>query len=272
MKHGQLAINSISTRGGFEETLNAYAAAGFRNVEFYLGHVKEYLKGGHSPADVRRLLEAHGQRCIGGFEGVVETFSDEPSRRKNHAAVAENARLLSELGGKVLVVGTDGANLNAVDDAAGRIAETFAAVAAQIEGTGVQLALEFNWGAVKSLPLAAEIARRSGAANVGVLFDPAHYHCTPTKFEDLTADNVRFIKHVHVDDMNGKPPELSNCNSDRALPGQGTLDLRAIYGRLEEHGYGGYFSIEMFSDELWNLPVREAAQQMYQSLLRLCDD
>jgi sugar phosphate isomerase/epimerase len=72
--------------------------------------------------------------------------------------------------------------------------------------------------------------------------------------------------------MNGKPAELSNCNSDRALPGQGVLDLRAIYGAIEQHGYNGFFSIEMFSDELWSLPAHEAAQQMYDSLLTLCND
>jgi sugar phosphate isomerase/epimerase len=272
MKREQLAINSISTKGDFEEVLDAYTAAGFLNVEFYLGHVKEYLKAGHSPADVRALLDARGQQCIGGFEGGVEIVGEEEALRSNHAYIVENARLLGELGGRVLVVGIGGGNLLELDDAAGHIAAIFSQLSQQIEGTGVQLAIEFNWGPVKSLPLAVEIARRSGAANVGVLFDPAHYHCTPTKFEDLNAKNVPFIKHVHVDDMNGKSPELSNCNSDRALPEQGVLDLRAIYGAIEQHGYNGYFSIEMFSDELWGLPAHDAARQMYESLLALCDD
>jgi 4-hydroxyphenylpyruvate dioxygenase len=221
---------------------------------------------------MRALLDARGLDCIGGFEGGVEILGNEQARRNNHASVVENARLLGELGARVLVVGIGGGNLQEVDDAAGHIAQIFADLAGQLEDTGVQLAIEFNWGPVKSLPLAVEIARRSGASNVGVLFDPAHYHCTPTKFEDLNAANVPFIKHVHVDDMNGKPAELSNCNSDRALPGQGVLDLRAIYGAIEQHGYNGHFSIEMFSDELWALPPHEAAQQMYNSLLTLCDD
>jgi 4-hydroxyphenylpyruvate dioxygenase len=272
MKREQLAINSISTGGGFEERLDAYAAAGFRNVEFFLGHVKEYLNAGHSTGDARALLDVRGLQCIGGFEGGVEILGDEEARRSNHVSVVENARLLGELGAGVLVVGIGGGNLAELDDAAGHIAGIFADLAKQIDDTGVQLAIEFNWGPVKSLPLAVEIARRSGSFKVGVLFDPAHYHCTPTKFEDLNATNVSFIKHVHVDDMNGKPAELSNCNSDRALPGEGVLDLRAIYGAIEQHGYNGHFSIEMFSDGLWALPAREAAQRMYDSLLPLCDD
>jgi hypothetical protein len=46
-----------------------------------------------------------------------------------------------------------------LDDAAGHIAGIFADLAKQIDDTGVQLAIEFNWGPVKSLPLAVEIAR-----------------------------------------------------------------------------------------------------------------
>lgn len=271
MKREQLAINTVSLKGAVPDILSGCAEAGFHNIEFFLGQVYGYLKEGHDANAVAQLLQQHGQRCIGGFEGCVAISGDEEARKSNHARVVENARLLSNLGGQVLVVGIDG-KFDGLNDVAGHAAQVFADLADQIADTGVSLAIEFNWGPVKSLPLAAEIARCSGASNVGVLFDPAHYHCTPTKFEDLNASNAPFIRHVHVDDMNGKPAELSNCNSDRALPGQGVLDLRAIYGAIEQHGYNGYFSIEMFSDELWAMPAREAAQTMYDSLLPLCDD
>jgi 4-hydroxyphenylpyruvate dioxygenase len=87
----------------------------------------------------------------------------------------------------------------------------------------------------------------------------------------LDADSVPFIAHVHVDDMADKPGELCNCNSDRVLPGEGCLDLKQIFGRLEEFGYKGYFSIEMFDEELWAMPAVESAKRMYDSLQYLCD-
>ena len=70
--------------------------------------------------------------------------------------------------------------------------------------------------------------------------------------------------------MRDKPGDLSNCNSDRVLPGEGVLDLPMLIGKLEEHGYRGYFSIEMFNDDLWALPAAEAARRCYRSLLPLC--
>jgi 2-keto-myo-inositol isomerase len=54
------------------------------------------------------------------------------------------------------------------------------------------------------------------------------------------------------------------------LPGEGVLDLPMLIGKLEEHGYGGYFAIDMFNDDLWALPAAETAQRCYRSLLPLC--
>ena len=270
MKKSQFAINSVSTmRFGLEECLAAYHAAGFENVEFVLKHVKDYLAQGHTVADVKQLLDSYQLRCIGGFETHVAVFAADEAREANHALLAENAKLLGDLGATCMVVGTDGpADLSTVKDPMGDIAKVFAQLAKRIKSTGVTLCLEFNWSpVVKSLRTAAEIARRTRATNVGVLFDPAHYHCTPTKFDQLTPENIAMIRHVHVDDMADKPAELSNCNSDRALPGQGCLDLKGIFKQLEKNGYKGYFSIEMFSEKLWAMPPKKAAKIMYDSLV-----
>ena len=270
MKTTQLAINSVSTvKADLEECMAGYHAAGFHNVEYTLKHVKDYLALGHTVEDVLALQDKYEMHCIGGFETGVECFSPAEQQAENHARIVENARLLSALGAKTMVVGTDGpADPASVTDPVVVITKTFAQVAKQVKPTGITLCLEFNWSpVVKSLRTAAEIARKSRAANVGVLFDPAHYHCTPTKFDQLNPQNIAFIRHVHVDDMNDKPGELSNCNSDRALPGKGCLDLKAIFGQLDKNGYKGYYSIEMFSDKLWAMPARKAAKIMYDSLL-----
>ena len=83
-------------------------------------------------------------------------------------------------------------------------------------------------------------------------------------------ENVSLIKHVHINDMKDIPAEFCDHNRDRVLPGQGCLDLSSILNRLELHGYCGHFSIEMFSQRLWNLPTEDAAKEMYESLLPFC--
>jgi len=264
MKTNQLALNTVSVRGGLREILDGAARAGFRNVEFQLGQVEAFLRE-NSLAELLQLLRDHELTVVGGFHGGLEVYSG--NWAANRARHVEMAKLLADLGQGVtqnMVVGTDARPIGELENPLERFAEALGELAGDLAPLGVNVLIEFNWGAVKTLALAADIARASGAANAGVLFDPAHYYCTPTKFADLTPGNVAAIKHVHVDNMRRKPAELSNCNSDRLLPGDpaGVMDLPGLFGRLEEHGYAGLFSIEMFSD---------ASRRMYQSLLTLVE-
>jgi 2-keto-myo-inositol isomerase len=279
VKREQLAINSVSTRQkDLVEALDAYAAAGFRQVEFVLPLVKDWLAEGHTVDDVRGLLAERNLRAIGGFQTHVACFAAGEARQTNHELHLTNARLIHDLGGGTLVVGTDGpqaAGGEAPRDPMATlepIAEALADLARRIEGLRVSIALEFNWSPViKSLQSAVAVARKVNHPQLGVLFDPAHYYTTPTKFEHLTAERVPWIKHVHLDDMRDKPGDLSHCNDDRVLPGEGILDLAAMIGALERHGYNGFYSIEMFNADLWQLPAAETARRCYQSLLPLCE-
>src|SRR3712207_2807144 len=141
MRTSQLAINSVSTRqGGLEEALAAYGAAGFRQVEFVLPLVKEWLARGHTVEGAPPLPAAHGLRPIGGFQLAVECFTPPDSRRVNHEAHRANASLIHELGGGTLVVGTDGPpkpSLGALDV----VAETLRGLAEGVEGLDVNIAL-----------------------------------------------------------------------------------------------------------------------------------
>lgn len=70
--------------------------------------------------------------------------------------------------------------------------------------------------------------------------------------------------------MRNKPGELSNCNTGPVLPSRGILNLPAPISVLGQYGYNGYYSIEMFNEELWQLPAIEVARRCYASLLPFC--
>ncbi len=276
MKTNQIAINSISTRHkDLDEALASYAAAGFRHVEFAIPQVKQWMNtpsaNARSAADLKTLLAKHGLDCIGGFETSLTAFGDAEARKKNHALHIANATLMSELSGGApitLVMGTDGDSVNNLDTlkAIGRTARELAREFPR----GAKIGLEFNWSPVmKSLRSASVVVEEANDDRVGILFDPAHYHCTPSKFDDLTPKVVKQIVHVHVDDMRDKPGDRSDCNADRVLPGEGVVGIKKLIDHLEALGYRGLFSIEMFSEELWAMPSQVAAKKMYDAMTRL---
>jgi 4-hydroxyphenylpyruvate dioxygenase len=263
---GQIAINAITTAADapLDELCAAYAAAGFRNVEFPLGRIRKYT------GNFAALLRRHNLRFIGGFDTHVACFGDARAMEENHARIIANAELVAKLGGSFLLVGTDGPSEKSFValDAIGR---TMVSLVGQIP-PAVSLAVEFNWSpVVKSLRSARIVCDVANHPRVGICFDPAHYHCTASKFEDLTPAVVGKILHVHVNDMRDKPGELCDCNADRVLPGDpaGALDLRAILGRIEALGYRGFFSLELFNEEIWKLPIAEASRRCYAAMQQL---
>jgi 2-keto-myo-inositol isomerase len=272
MKAEQLAINSQCTfQWNLEEALDAYTAAGFRCVEPHLNLVKDWLDDGHTVDEARRLFESRELRVVASSQLEVMCFGSPDARLPNLRANADNARLVHELGADKMIVGTDGPEQNSVE-ALDAVAGAMWNLAEATEDVGVDIAIEFNWSPIiRSLGSAVRVAEIADHPRVGVLFDAAHYHVTPTKLRDINKGSVRHIKHVHLDDMPDTPADLTHRDFDRVLPGEGVLELPEIIAALEESGYEGYFSIEMFSAELWGLPAKEAARRCYESLLPLCE-
>ncbi len=272
MKVGQLAMHSLSTsHHNLEEALDAYAAAGFRNVEPYLPLVKAWMEDGHTVEQTRALFDSRSIQLIASSELAVECFHASDVLLPNLRANVENARLISELGGSAMIVHTDGPE-QVTAESLDPIARAFLDLADATEDLDVDIAVEFNASPViKSLQSGVRMSEIADHPRVGVLFDTAHYHVTPTKLRDINERSVRYIKHVHLNDMPDTPADLTHRDFDRVLPGEGVLDLPEIISALEDSGYEGYFSIEMFSAELWQLSTREAARRCYESLLPLCE-
>ncbi|TCJ19737.1 sugar phosphate isomerase/epimerase [Rubrobacter taiwanensis] len=273
MKSEQIAINSQCTfHRNLEEALDAYAAAGFRNVEPHLNLIRAWLDDGHTVGETRQLFESRGLRVVASSQLEIICFGSPDARMPNLRANVENARLIRALGADKMIVGTDGPEQNSVG-ALGAVADAVRNLAEATEATGVEIAVEFNWSPIiRSLQSAVRVAEMADHPRVGVLFDTAHYHVTPTKLADINEDSVRYIKHVHLNDMPDRPADLTHRDFDRVLPGEGVLDLPEIISALERNGYSGFFSIELFNAQLWRLPAKEAAKRCYESLLPLCEE
>lgn len=273
MKPEQTVMHSLSTgQRNLEEALEAYAAAGFTNVELYLALVKAWLDDGHTIEQTRDLLDAYGLGFVAGSEAIpVECFHSPDVLLPSLKAHAENLRLIHDLGGKKMIVGTDGPE-QVTPASLDPVARALRALGEATEGLEVDIALEFNASpVVQSLASAVRVSEKADHPRVGVLFDTAHYHVTPSKLSDIEASSVRWIKHVHVNDMPDIPADLAHRDFDRVLPGEGVLDLPTIISALGAGGYQEYFSVELFNSDLWQLPVKEAARRCHESLAPLCE-
>ncbi|RFC50002.1 MAG: 4-hydroxyphenylpyruvate dioxygenase [Verrucomicrobia bacterium] len=272
MNINRLGLNTVSIKfSNLEEMAAAAAGAGFRTIECPLDQIRRELAKGMTPAQARAIINGHQLTVSGGFNQNLVGLGTPAEIKQNQDEHVANAELIAQLGGSMMVVGTDYINWPAakeVPNVIERMAEAAKGVADRIKPLNVTMAIEFNWGMVKTFLSVVEIAKRSGAANIGVLFDPAHFHCTPSKTEHITAETAKWIKHVHVDNMPMTPAETTDCNTARLLPGDpaSAYDLVDLFGRFERLGYKGNYAIEMFNDELWALSPAAACQKMFAAM------
>jgi len=94
-----------------------------------------------------------------------------------------------------------------------------------------------------SLADAARLVREIACDNVGIMFDTWHHWDSPTVLADI-ASYGGMINSVHVADWRNPP----RGNLDRALPGDGIVDLPALLSTLENTGYTGWYDLEVFAD------------------------
>jgi len=82
-------------------------------------------------------------------------------------------------------------------------------------------------------------------ASFKLLFDCYHFWSGQSKFEDLDRIEPGDVGHVHFQDVPDIPREMLDL-STRIIPGDGISPLNRILGKLQEKGYAGPLSVELF--------------------------
>jgi sugar phosphate isomerase/epimerase len=146
-------------------------------------------------------------------------------------------------------------------------------VAREAEQLGLRVAVEpfqleglESWSILNTLGEAAEFVEEVGSDAVGIQFDVWHLWNTPDLLEEIPR-HAHLILGVHVSDRR----EPTRGWADRVLPGDGSADLPAILGALDDAGWDGFYDLEIFSDNgafgsaypgsLWDLDAAELARR-----------
>jgi sugar phosphate isomerase/epimerase len=265
----KVSICEFTTVGAsFEDDLAAYAAAGVDGIG-----VCEFKLGPDSVSKLRASGLA-ATSCVPAVPSILPLppmeGPDEPGARVE--ALCASVHRLAELEPACVLFLTGPAGGR--DDAQEVVREGIRAVADAGQAAGVRVALEpvhpsqadvFSFA--HTIPDALDLI---GDADVGILLDTWHV----SDPEEIRS-HARRIAGVHVADRR----EPTRSDFDRVLPGDGLLDLGAVFRALEAAGYDGWYEVEIFSDNgtfghafpdsLWDVEPRELARRARESLERV---
>jgi sugar phosphate isomerase/epimerase len=176
-------------------------------------------------------------------KGLHVTTPDEALRRRSWRHVHSLIDLCADLGPMGVVVfgspqqraSTGGLTR---EQATSIFVEELAEVAPHAESQGVTVLLEAlpkaQSDVVQSLDEAVTIVKSIGSRGVQTMFD-SHNAVNETESHAVLVDRYfDYIRHVHVNEMDGKHP------------GRGDYDFKPVLDVLKRRGYGGWISLEAF--------------------------
>jgi sugar phosphate isomerase/epimerase/4-hydroxyphenylpyruvate dioxygenase-like putative hemolysin len=263
----RLTIATACLSGTLEDKLAAVAAAGFDGVEIF---ESDLIASAWSPARIRQECARRGL-SIDVYQPFRDFEAVAPDTLRSHLRRAERKfDVLEQLGAPVLLVCSSSAADSVDDD--DLAAEQLAELADRAARRGLRIAYEAQaWGRhVNTYTHAWRIVRRAAHPALGLCLDSFHVLSRdedPAGIAVIPGDRIFHLQLADAPRLRMDVAEWSRHH--RLFPGLGSFDLAGFAARVQDTGYTGPFSLEVFNDIYRQADPRQAAIDGMRSLLAL---
>ena len=224
--------------------------SGFEVAPFMWAESIDLISPGER-AEFRRIIEGEGLVCsrtplaTGDPQGTAFDDGGCGPPRKELVLSGKAHRLLRRSGWPVMILGSpyqrNAADGQSVEEALSRLAEGLAGLAPHAAEREVALLMEAvssqETNVVTTLEEAVRIVDTVGHPNVQTMFD---FHNAADQGGDFLSLPERYfekIRHVHVNEVDGRHPST------------GEIDFARVLQLMKDREYQGWFSLEVFDFE-----------------------
>ncbi|MFF7655872.1 sugar phosphate isomerase/epimerase family protein [Streptomyces sp. NPDC007983] len=249
------------------ERAEAASAAGFKGFGLLYADLVEAERA-YGLAGVRSIFEDNGLHHV-ELEFLTDWWADGPRRTASDAVLRNLLDAAETLGARHIKVGPD------VEDGPWNLdvwAEKFAAPAAQADGVGARLGIEFlPWANIKTVGEGLRLVEAAGHPAGGLIIDVWHTERAGTAPAELAKVPGSRIVGVELDDADEQVVGtlFEDTVRRRRLCGEGSFDLPGIITALRSTGWSGPWGVEILSDTHRALPVSQAAEAAYRTAAEL---
>ena len=270
MNLSQFGMDTITLAGPFESKLRAVRDAGFTQIMLSARDVVGHPGGeAAAVAAVRQSgLRVTGFQVLRDFEGLTGHL---------HLYKVDIAKamlkLCHALGANVLLVCST-TFAHAADDAEAFVRDLrkLAMLAVPLR---IRVAYEaLSWGRyVSEVAQAWDIVERADRANLGLAIDSYHMLATATPLDvldDVDPEKILFVQLADFMWQETQSPEerRETARHFRVFPGEGVHsgDISKLVRRIDDNGYRGDYSFEVFNDDYVQLPLATVAARARRSV------
>lgn len=269
-------MDTITLAGPLEAKLEAMGEAGFTQVMLKANDLVGHPQGWKAAV---RAVQASGLRGTGfqvlrdfeGLEGHLHQYKVEIAK-----AMLE---MCAALGCKVLLA-CSSTSAHASQDVRS-IARDLRKLAMLAVPFGIRIAYEgLSWGrTINEYTAAWDVVKQADCPNLGLCIDSFHILAANTPLEAMQRIDAGRIFLVQLSDfMWHETPtfeeRITTARTYRVFPGEGvhTSQVVELVTRLDQLGYRGDYSFEVFNDDYVQMPLPFVAQRAHRAALWLAED
>jgi sugar phosphate isomerase/epimerase len=261
--------------GPLEAKLAAMRGGGFKQVMLMAPDIAGHPAGEKSAVDAVRAsgLRVTGFQVLRDFEGLSGHL---------HAYKVDMAKAMLEmchaLGSKVLLVcSSTSAHATGDPELLARDLQKLAMLALPLN---IRIAYEaLSWGRfVNEYPQSWDIVAAADRANLGLTLDSFHILANRTSFDALKEIDPQKIFLVQLSDfmwheLRSPEDRLDTARHYRVFPGEGVHsdELMRFVRTIDDMGYRGDYSFEVFNDDFKQMPLAMVAGRARQSVKWITD-
>ena len=276
MNLDHFGMDTITLAGPLEAKLTAMRESGFTQVMLMAPDIAGHPAGERAAIDAVRNsgLRVTGFQVLRDFEGLSGHL---------HAYKVDVAKAMLEmchaLGSRVLLAcSSTSAHASGDPDLLVRDLQKLAMLALPLN---IRIAYEaLSWGRyVNQYPQSWDIVDAADRSNLGLTLDSFHILANGTSFDVLADIDPRKIFLVQLSDFmwhEVRSPEdrIDTARHYRVFPGEGvhSEQLTKFVRILDEMGYRGDYSFEVFNDDYSQLPLPTVAMRARRSAIWLSED
>jgi sugar phosphate isomerase/epimerase len=262
-------MDTISLGGGLDVKLAAIREAGFEQVMLSARDLVQHPGG---VKDAMAIVRDSGLR-ITGFQ-VLRDFEGLSGHLHEYKVdIAKSMmEMCAELGCKVLLACSSTSQHASLErDVLVKDLRKLAMLAVPL---GIKVAYEgLSWGrTVNEYNAAWSLVEEADCANLGLGVDSFHIFATNTSLDDLELVDARKIFLVQLADfmwneIRTVEERITTARHFRVFPGEGvhSAQLAELVLKLDQMGYTGDYSFEVFNDDYQQIPASTVAQRALKS-------
>jgi len=254
------------SRFDFKDRVQAAAKAGFTGIGIWhtdLEHILQY----RTLKEMKKILDDNGIKHV-ELEFINDWFLDGARKAESDSRKKRLFEASETLYAKHIKVGDFYNSTSPMP----HIIESFAALCTEAEKYGATIGFEIMGCAmIDNIQDALTMVETAGAKNGGLIIDIYQVVNLGMTYEEISRIPLKYLTNVELNDGT-QPGSLNHDPSNRRFCGEGEYDIKGLINCVNNMGYTGPWAVEVISEKLAILPLKELSMRAFNTTMAEFDD